>query len=289
MSESKTPVSAAPFPYIGGKGRHADWIVSQFPEHKMYVELFGGAGAVLFTKPRSKVEVYNDLDGHIVHFFRVLREQPDELMDYLRCVPFAADEHAAFCRRLYGDEPLPDDDVQRAAEFFALRHMQFGAKYEGNSGFGRSRPDKDEATRYANARERLGWFADRLAGVTIDNLDYREMVEKYDTEDTLFYADPPYEGTEGRYLTSSGGFDHATFVDTLAAVEGDWVVSYADLPPPMAAHPLSDEWHVLEKDANHTIDGGGKQVTERLVCNFDPDDPSRSAATSCAQSALTQF
>lgn len=54
------------------------------------------------------------------------------------------------------------------------------------------------------------------------------MFEKYDSEDTVFYCDPPYVGYEGYYLVNT--IDHGAFVDGLAELEGDWICSYEDLP-----------------------------------------------------------
>ena len=60
--------------YHGGKYRLAPWIIDFFPAHECYVEPFGGAAGVLLQKPRSYAEVYNDLDGQVVNFFRVIRD-----------------------------------------------------------------------------------------------------------------------------------------------------------------------------------------------------------------------
>jgi len=75
--------------YYGGKWKLAPWIISHFPEHQNYVEPCGGAASVLLQKPRSPLETYNDLDGNVVNFFRVLRDQPDELIRKIRLTPWA--------------------------------------------------------------------------------------------------------------------------------------------------------------------------------------------------------
>nr|WP_284010312.1 DNA adenine methylase [Halomicroarcula sp. YJ-61-S] len=81
----------AVFPFPGGKSRLASWILQEVPEHECFVEVFGGAAGVLVNKDteRSTVEVYNDLDEDLVHFFEVLREQPDELVEWLSAVPYS--------------------------------------------------------------------------------------------------------------------------------------------------------------------------------------------------------
>jgi site-specific DNA-adenine methylase len=59
--------------WLGGKFRLAPWIVSHFPEHRIYLEPFGGSASVLLHKPRAYNEIYNDLDGELVNLFQVLR------------------------------------------------------------------------------------------------------------------------------------------------------------------------------------------------------------------------
>ena len=69
--------------YHGGKFLLANWIISHFPPHRVYVEPFGGGGSVLLRKPRSYAEVYNDMDGEIVNVFRMVRDRGDELLRVL--------------------------------------------------------------------------------------------------------------------------------------------------------------------------------------------------------------
>lgn len=79
----------AAFSYLGGKSRLAPWIASLLPAHRTYVEPFAGSAAVLFAKALSKTEIINDRDRSVVCFFRVLRDQPDELVRVLTLTPYA--------------------------------------------------------------------------------------------------------------------------------------------------------------------------------------------------------
>jgi len=78
----------SPFRYYGSKWRLAPWIISYFPNHTAYVEAFGGMGAVLMQKQPSPIEVFNDLDQRVINFFRVLREQQEQLITQLRLTPY---------------------------------------------------------------------------------------------------------------------------------------------------------------------------------------------------------
>ncbi len=81
--------------YHGAKFRLAPWVLQHFPEHRCYVEPFGGAAGVLLQKPRAYAEVYNDLDDDIANFFRVLRDpmQANQLIQLLHLTPYGTAQH----------------------------------------------------------------------------------------------------------------------------------------------------------------------------------------------------
>lgn len=265
------------FPWIGGKVSYADWIVDYIPDHRAYVEPFGGAATVLFSKEPSKIEVYNDRNRDVVHFFRVLRERRDELDEWLRLTPYSRDVHERWSRA-YFDGERPDDDVERAGRFFYLRFTQFNSKIGSKSGFKYGK-HRNEANKYADGIERLDKIVDRLGGssrVTIECLDWKEVVETYDHEDTFFYFDPPYVD-KGVYY-SSADFDHDDFVDLLDDISGDWIVSYGELPAALE----NTDYRVVSKETSYpsttTRPGESrKDATERLVMNFPPSTDSFSS------------
>ena len=74
--------------YPGGKWRIAEWIISYFPEHKVYLEPFFGSGACFFNKQPSYIETINDMNGDIVNLFRVCRDYPEELAEKINLTPF---------------------------------------------------------------------------------------------------------------------------------------------------------------------------------------------------------
>jgi len=260
-----TDINRAPFRYPGSKARHADWILEHIPEHRTYVEPFGGAAGVLFQKPPSKVEVYNDRDGDIVQFFRVLRERPDELVEWLEAVPYARDVYDKWASEFYDEGYRPDDEIERAGRFFVLRYMQWAAKHDSVAGF-HIQPRQDSVNKMRQKVSKLDKFAERLRGVHIENLDWHECVEKHDTPETVIYCDPPYRGTEN--LVNGEGMDHRRLHDALLEADGRAVVSYDAVPP-----FYGDEWHVATKDSTFHIDNtdgsGPKDCTEVLLMNFD--------------------
>jgi len=254
------------FPYPGNKARHSSWILEHIPEHTCYVEPFGGAAGVLFNKPKSKVEVYNDLNDDIVHFFRVLREQPDELKEWLSRVPFSRKIYDEWADEFYAGE-RKDDDVERAGRFFSLRFMQFGGKIDGKAGFA-ARKRENPATPFKSKTNALNEFADRLRRVSIECEDWVDILDRYDCPETVFYLDPPYQGTEYQY--GSEGFDHYDLYQEVCELEGDCIISYDTLP-----HWYGDGFQVATRDGSYKIQNtngqGRTDATEYLIMNFDSE------------------
>lgn len=258
------------FPYIGGKTALAGWIEEQFPDHTVYVEPFGGSASVLLNKSRSDVEVYNDLDGDVVHLFEVVRERTDELAEWVAQTPYSEELHQQWADEFYGGE-RPDDDVERAGRFIFLRYSQFAGKYRNKSGFKieSSRSRVGEPGVWAKVPEKIRDTCRRLQGVTILDRHFGDVIEKYDDPETVFYCDPPYLD-KSHYRVDD--FSHQDLDEALAGIEGDALVSYTDRP----GGGLFDGWREITREHYH--DHGAKtgeqqkEVTERLLVNFDPDD-----------------
>jgi DNA adenine methylase len=183
--------------YHGSKWRIAPWIISYFPSHRIYVELFGGGGAVLLQKRRSYAELYNDLDGEIVNLFMVARDRGNELVEKLYLTPYSKDEF------VLSYEPV-DDPLEQARRTVTRSFMGFGsaAATQGKSTKGNNpltgfrsntkRTGGTPAHDWMNYPDALINIIDRLRGVTIENRNSLEIIPTHDSESTLFYADPPY-------------------------------------------------------------------------------------------------
>ncbi len=195
MIISTTPTRPA-LRYHGGKWRLAPWILSHMPAaHDVYIEPFGGSAAVLLRKSRSPIEVYNDLDGEIVHFFRLLREYPQELTRAIYWTPFAHEE-----QRL-SQEPAADP-LEQARRLYVRSHLTISGPTpqwnrgwrrqkrfsRGRSGTNRMKPAAQSFTEV----EHLYQIAERLRGVIIESEDALRLIQRYDHPHALFYVDPPY-------------------------------------------------------------------------------------------------
>lgn len=250
------------FPYPGGKGRLSEWIIGNMPAHETYVEVFGGAAGVLYNKPPSKYEIYNDHNDDLFQFFTILRERPDDLAEWLYTVPYSRSQYEHWVTEFY-NKVRPDDPIERAGRFFSLRYMQYLGDSSSANGF-KTRANRSPARTFSNAKQRIHTLADRFSEVTVENQDYQAILEGYDDTsiDVLFYLDPPYIGAGGYY---DEDFNHGAFVDCLRTVKSDWMVSYSEIPDGL------EGYHVLEKKSRHRMKRNSDGVRERLICNFDPD------------------
>lgn len=263
----RMPESVFPFP--GGKSYLAPWIIDHMPDHKCYVEVFGGSAAVLLTKAESHTEIYNDQDGDLVQFFTVLRDREEELVEWLDRTPYARDLHREWAEEFYAGE-RPDDAVERAGRFFYLRYSQYAAKYRTKSGFATA-TRRNKARKLRNATEELHEFAERFSDVQIENLDFEELIDRYDAEHTFFYADPPYLD-EGDDLYRHGEFDHERLAEALDGVDARWAVSYQRVPEALQGYRIVERDRAQFMNKSFDDETRSTDVTERLVMNYDPGE-----------------
>ena len=106
----------SPFKWVGGKSRLRKPIIDLLPEHTCYVEPFSGAAWVLFGKPPSQVEILNDIDQELITFFRVIKSEPEKLIDSFELELVSRTEF----ERLADLNPKELSDIERAHRFYYL-------------------------------------------------------------------------------------------------------------------------------------------------------------------------
>jgi len=210
--------------WAGGKGRQLNDLLPLIPVTGTYVEPFGGGGSVLLNRPRSGVEVYNDLDGALVNLFTVVRDRGEEFYHYLRGVPYS---RAEFERCLSFDSIR--DPLRRAAAFYTVINQSISGKRLASRGdWARGRMD-NLADRWYDRIDNLPGIVDRMRSVQVESRDALDVLEEWDGKDVTFYCDPPYildTRSKRKYYAVEPGDDyHHALVETLLAVEGAVVLS----------------------------------------------------------------
>lgn len=215
---------ADPFiPWMGGKSRLADRILPLIPAHTCYVEPFAGGAAIFFRKQPSECEVLNDVNGELVNLYRVVQHHLEEF-----CKQF---KFELISRQRYGwhQQAHVDGltDIQRAARFFYLQKTSFGGKSEDQSfGTTTTTPPKFNLLR---VEQDLTMAHIRLATATIEHLDWRQVVEKYDRPHTVFFLDPPYWKTEG-YGVEFGMEQYEAMASLARSIKGRMIITVNDHP-----------------------------------------------------------
>lgn len=268
----KKSTARSPFPWFGGKQKLADDILSLFPAHNVYVEVFGGGASVLLSKAPGKLDVYNDLDEGLVNFFRCLRDHPAELVARLELTPYSRREWE-LARESYLVEP---DPVERARLFYVIAagsFAGFAARDNGQAGRGwggerLGRMHLSRAASTANRVDNIWRFVQRMRLVQVDCLDWRKCLERYDEPNALFYLDPPYVPATRR----AGGYthelttdDHAELVDRVLALKGVAIISgydHALYAPLVERGGFTRHEHGVWATAARMEPGGDRRRTE---------------------------
>lgn len=225
-----TPVQkVAPVaPWLGGKRNLAKRITAilDATPHSTYAEPFVGMGGIFLRRSmRPRCEVINDLGRDIANLFRILQRHYPQFID---CLRFQLTTRAEF-ERLVATRPETLTDLERAARFLYLQRTAFGGKVSGrNFGVSIDRPARFNLTTLEPMLEDVHA---RLSGVVIECLDYSAFIDRYDSDETLFYLDPPYWGSEsdyGKELFSRDDFERLAC--QLAGVKGRFLMSINDRP-----------------------------------------------------------
>ncbi len=231
MQKLTKPKKLIAFGWYGGKFSHLDWLLPQLPDCVHYCEPFAGSGAVLLNREPSPVETYNDIDGEVVNFFKVLREEKYTLIEQIALTPFSREEFGIAC------ELDPDLTPLERARRFYVRARQVRTGLAQTASIGRWANCKNTSragmsgvvSRWIGGVDQLGHIAERLLRVQIENRPALEVIRLYDSPETLFYCDPPYIH-ETRGDTKAYGFEmddqaHHELANTLNSIEGLAAVS----------------------------------------------------------------
>ncbi len=246
--------------WIGGKKLLRKEIVEQFPQKgtfNKYVEVFGGAGWVLFAKDRhAETEIYNDINGNLVNLFRCAKYHPEALQKELEFVLMSREQFFDAKEQL---ETRGLTDIQKAAKFYVLIKESFGSDLHS---FGISPKNMKNAVDY------ILLVSERLKMVVIENRDFEHILKTYDKKDTLFYADPPYYEAEGYYaeefLTEK---DHVRLKKALEKIKGKFILSYNDCE---YIRDLYVDYTIIEVERLHNLISGKTKprYKELLIKNY---------------------
>lgn len=258
-----------------------------------YIEVFGGGGTILLSKPRSKFEVYNDFNSDLVNMFRCIKEKPITFLDYAKCMPINGrqefqmlsdflrckepdfeclkketelikthfkdeDEQTELINALQGRAKMYD--VQRAVTFYKLIRYSYGGSGKSFGG----RP-----VNVARTLEGIYAVAHRFDNVVVENKDFESLIKQYDRPNSFFYLDPPYVETEGHYMVDFPTEDHERLYNCLSNMKGRFLLSYNDCDYIKNRYK---DFHIVELSRLNSLAqrySAGSEFKELLIANFD--------------------
>jgi len=218
LNDEFSKIQAA-FKSPGGKFRLFKKIIKFIPEHKRYVEAFCGGAQVLFHKKPSGEEIINDINPDLIFAYRFIKNMSDDDYKWLKEQNWVITRKRA--RKVF--ESKPRTPRERFYKFAYLNK----ATYWGRSDVWESTRNKDEGLEI-KLIERLPEIKERLKNVKILNKDWKEVINEYDSKDTLFYLDPPYPKHWPMQPKSSGPkfFKEEEMLSVLKSIKGKFILSY---------------------------------------------------------------
>lgn len=269
------------FSYFGGKNSQLGFILPNLPASEFYIEPFGGSAAVLLNREPAKNEVYNDLYLNCVNFFRVLRDHPDELITRLKLTPNSKHEYAMAIDMNKGLSQV-DDMIERARMWFMLPVLGFYGRHKEASNWGRAYSSANGmngmCSKWITAVDRLYPVAERLRRVVIECADAREVIERWDRPEALFYLDPPYvlasrSSKTAQYQNEMNDRQHTELLELCQRCKGRVAISGYDSE--LYTMALSG-WRVVKappkvKPSSCGRNGTGDTAVEVLWMNYDAE------------------
>lgn len=206
--------------WIGGKNHLKKQIISLIPENiERYIEVFGGAGWVLFGKEQypKQMEVFNDIDGNLINLYRQIKYHCKDLQNELDRLQ---SRELFFEYKHQIENNIPLTDLQKAGRYLYIIRYSFGSK---KTTFATAPKDT------MNIIEKLPIYEQRLRKVIIENVDFERLIKTYDRPNALFYLDPPYVNSEQYYTAYQfSESDHCRLYNVLKNINGKFILSYND-------------------------------------------------------------
>jgi DNA adenine methylase len=260
----------SPVKWHGGKHYLASRIIELFPEHRVYLEPFGGGASILLNKQPAEIETYNDLDARITRLFRVLREQGDAFIAAAALTPYSQEEFEN-C----SEYPAEATELQKALCDFVRWRQSFGGQgktwsYTTNRARGGIAGDVNA---WWSAIELLPEIIARLQRVQFTCQPAVDAIRKLDHAEGLIYCDPPYvhatraKGSRDIYGIEMTDDDHRELATVLHQCKAKVLLSGYASP---LYRELYGDWRTVDFEmANHAAGGSSKRrMIERIWMNY---------------------
>ncbi len=200
---------------------------------RIFVDVFGGSGSVSLNMKFASI-VYNDLDPELVNLFRAIQYDSRLLQDLLfealdaydfkrgrKTTPSNKIPRSEAVRKPSnpGGKPGKAPDTRAAAQTILRFTMSFG-------GLGDTYGTKEKSSKgyLKKTISLMPKISENVSEWTIENLDYRDIINKYDSEGAFFYLDPPYSDRKW-YGSNFRERDYQNLMDILRKLKGKYLMT----------------------------------------------------------------
>ena len=193
----------------GGKWYCCKKVLAHFPTtYDTYIEPFVGGGSIYFNSPKKEIEVINDLDSHLIDMYQVCKEQAFEI----EAKQYTLEEYTRL------KEPTPDLRTKLTNKIIVTRLSHFGiGKFD--------HPNRNISTSFVNKFKQHHL---RLQDTMILNKDYKEIISNFDSPDSFFYLDPPYENSNKTVRCDYTDINLEELQQILTNIKGKFLLSLND-------------------------------------------------------------
>ena len=250
----------SPLGWVGGKFKMTNILlpIIQAHPHTTYVEPFAGGASVFFKKQPSTKEVLNDINPDLIEFYRKTQKKAESCLVYN-----TPEEYQTARQNVESGTWTACDFIRYNKNTFAGNMKNFGLITDCNH--------QDGSCHISKYNQTYSLIEQRLKNVKLHNQDYQEMIQTYDSPDTFFYADPPYDVTSSKYYqhTNLSAVSPEKIAENFSNIQGKVLITFNDSPRVRQAFEKYG-YHMkniaLTYSANNNF--ARKPKNELLITNF---------------------
>ena len=255
----------SPIKWVGGKSKLVNKLIPLIPKHKCYVEVFGGAGWLLFAKEPSQVEILNDFDENLINLWSVIKNTPDQFIKSF--------EYTLVSRKTFNEykEKYKNNDfedcIEKAHVFYYLVKAAFGSAMD-RPRFGTGSQSRN-GLRIEQIKDDINEAYKRLQKVTIENKSFEDIFKIYDSKDTFFYLDPPYRGTRGYRIGKFRDEQYKLLAECCRNAKGKWLCTIND---DEYIRELFKDFNIITHEVFYSISktqNGRRNYKELIITNYE--------------------
>ena len=255
----------SPIKWMGGKSRLVKILLPLIPQHKGYVEVFGGAGWLLFGKEPSRVEILNDYDEELMNFWSVVQNAPDQFIESFQYELVSRTRFYEY-KQKFMDKNF-EDSIERAKIFYYLVRSSF-ASIMNRPVFGTGSQTRN-GLKLDRVKADITAAHNRLKTLTIECKSFEDIFKIYDKPNTFFFLDSPYRNTESYRVGKFTDEQYYFLAECCKKARGKWLYTINDDD---LIRELFEDFNIIEHDVFYSAcrtSNGRRKYGELIITNYD--------------------